>query len=70
MLLNSMRQKFVLLEIVAACAVLVKDMLGRLRAQLEGELADIYWRRPFVLLGIALFSTGSIVCGLSTSMIL
>ena len=44
-------------------------MLGAtVTVPLYGKLSDIYGRRPFFLLGITLFSTGSIICGLSTSM--
>jgi EmrB/QacA subfamily drug resistance transporter len=44
-------------------------MLGAtVTVPLYGKLSDIYGRRPFFLLGIALFSTGSIICGLSMSM--
>lgn len=44
-------------------------MLGAtVTVPLYGKLSDIYGRRPFFLLGIALFSAGSIVCGLSMSM--
>ena len=32
-----------------------------------GKLADLYGRRPLLLLGIALFLLGSIACGLATS---
>ena len=44
-------------------------MLGAtVTVPLYGKLSDIYGRRPFFLLGIVLFSTGSIICGLSMSM--
>src|SRR6266540_407316 len=44
-------------------------MLGAtVTVPLYGKLSDIYGRRPFFLLGIALFSTGSIISGLATSM--
>jgi EmrB/QacA subfamily drug resistance transporter len=44
-------------------------MLGAtVTVPLYGKLSDIYGRRPFFLLGISLFSTGSIICGLATSM--
>lgn len=44
-------------------------MLGStVTVPLYGKLSDIYGRRPFFLLGIALFSTGSIISGLATSM--
>jgi len=44
-------------------------MLGAtVTVPLYGKLSDIYGRRPLFLIGIALFSTGSIVCGLSVSM--
>src|SRR3954453_22653432 len=44
-------------------------MLGAtVTVPLYGKLSDIYGRRPFFLLGIALFSSGSIICGLSLSM--
>lgn len=44
-------------------------MLGAtVTVPLYGKLSDIYGRRPFFLLGIALFSAGSIICGLSMSM--
>jgi EmrB/QacA subfamily drug resistance transporter len=44
-------------------------MLGAtVTVPLYGKLSDIYGRRPFFLLGITLFSTGSIVSGLATSM--
>jgi EmrB/QacA subfamily drug resistance transporter len=35
---------------------------------LYGKLSDIYGRRPFFIVGIALFSTGSIISGLAASM--
>lgn len=34
-----------------------------------GKLADLYGRKPIVLLGIAIFLVGSVGCGLSTSML-
>jgi EmrB/QacA subfamily drug resistance transporter len=44
-------------------------MLGAtVTVPLYGKLSDIYGRRPFFLLGIALFSAGSIISGLATSM--
>ena len=44
-------------------------MLGAtVTVPLYGKLSDIYGRRPFFLLGISLFSIGSIICGLSMSM--
>jgi EmrB/QacA subfamily drug resistance transporter len=44
-------------------------MLGAtVTVPLYGKLSDIYGRRPFFLLGITLFSFGSIICGLSASM--
>jgi EmrB/QacA subfamily drug resistance transporter len=44
-------------------------MLGAtVTVPLYGKLSDIYGRRPFFLLGIILFSTGSIISGLATSM--
>jgi EmrB/QacA subfamily drug resistance transporter len=44
-------------------------MLGAtVTVPLYGKLSDIYGRRPFFLLGIMLFSTGSIISGLATSM--
>jgi EmrB/QacA subfamily drug resistance transporter len=44
-------------------------MLGAtVTVPLYGKLSDIYGRRPFFLLGITLFSVGSVICGLSTSM--
>jgi len=44
-------------------------MLGAtVTVPLYGKLSDIYGRRPFFLIGIALFSTGSIISGLATSM--
>jgi EmrB/QacA subfamily drug resistance transporter len=44
-------------------------MLGStVTVPLYGKLSDIYGRRPFFLLGITLFSTGSIISGLATSM--
>lgn len=33
-----------------------------------GKLSDIYGRKPIMILGIALFLVGSILCGLATSM--
>jgi EmrB/QacA subfamily drug resistance transporter len=44
-------------------------MLGStVTVPLYGKLSDIYGRRPFFILGIALFSTGSIISGLAESM--
>jgi EmrB/QacA subfamily drug resistance transporter len=44
-------------------------MLGAtVTVPLYGKLSDIYGRRPFFLLGIMLFSTGSIISGLAASM--
>jgi EmrB/QacA subfamily drug resistance transporter len=44
-------------------------MLGAtVTVPLYGKLSDLYGRRPFFLLGIALFSTGSIISGLAGSM--
>ncbi|MDR7071927.1 MDR family MFS transporter [Fictibacillus barbaricus] len=38
-------------------------------AILVGKLSDIYGRKPFILLGIAVFSVGSLLCGVSHSII-
>src|SRR4029450_9013892 len=35
---------------------------------LYGKLSDLYGRRPFFLLGIVLFSTGSVLSGVAGSM--
>src|ERR1043165_3373128 len=44
-------------------------MLGAtVTVPLYGKLSDIYGRRPLFLIGITLFSTGSILCGIATSM--
>jgi EmrB/QacA subfamily drug resistance transporter len=44
-------------------------MLGAtVTVPLYGKLSDLYGRRPFFLLGITLFSTGSIISGLAGSM--
>jgi EmrB/QacA subfamily drug resistance transporter len=44
-------------------------MLGAtVTVPLYGKLSDIYGRRPFFLLGITLFSLGSVISGLATSM--
>src|ERR671927_1517694 len=44
-------------------------MLGStVTVPLYGKLSDIYGRKPFFLLGIVLFSAGSIVAGLAPSM--
>ncbi|WNB90690.1 MDR family MFS transporter [Bacillus sp. NEB1478] len=38
-------------------------------AILVGKLSDIYGRKPFILLGIGVFSAGSLLCGMSDSII-
>jgi EmrB/QacA subfamily drug resistance transporter len=44
-------------------------MLGAtVTVPLYGKLSDIYGRRPLFLIGITLFSTGSVISGLATSM--
>lgn len=38
-------------------------------AVLAGKLSDIYGRKPFILIGIGVFSIGSMMCGFSNSLI-
>ena len=46
-------------------------MLGAtVTVPLYGKLSDLYGRRPFFLLGITLFSAGSIISGLAGSMVM
>src|SRR5215207_6689236 len=34
-----------------------------------GKLADLYGRKPVVLVGVAIFLAGSVLCGVSQSMV-
>jgi EmrB/QacA subfamily drug resistance transporter len=42
-------------------------LISSVTAILSGKLSDIYGRKPFLLLGILIFSAGSFLCGLSAS---
>ncbi|KZE69457.1 MFS transporter [Fictibacillus phosphorivorans] len=44
-------------------------LTSSITAILVGKLSDIYGRKPFILLGIGVFSVGSLLCGVSGSIL-
>lgn len=44
-------------------------LASSITAILVGKLSDIYGRKPFILLGIGVFSLGSLLCGVSGSIL-
>jgi EmrB/QacA subfamily drug resistance transporter len=44
-------------------------LTSSITAILVGKLSDIYGRKPFILLGIGVFTAGSLLCGISDSII-
>nr|WP_276516623.1 MDR family MFS transporter [Fictibacillus nanhaiensis] len=44
-------------------------LTSSITAILVGKLSDIYGRKPFILLGIGVFTVGSLLCGVSDSII-
>jgi EmrB/QacA subfamily drug resistance transporter len=53
------------LQVWATTAFLITSTIS---TPLYGKLSDIYGRRPFYLLAIAIFVSGSILCGMASSM--
>jgi EmrB/QacA subfamily drug resistance transporter len=44
-------------------------LTSSITAVLVGKLSDIYGRKPFILVGIGVFTAGSLLCGISDSII-